>query len=546
MSKKDIIFVSDFFFEDFPFAGAEICNRELVRLLQREYNVIEIQSQKLDKTFIDHYQDSLYILGSFFLVPKESLEVIKTLEYIIYEHDHKYLSNRNPAEFTDFLAPREKIRYQDLYENARLVICQSKFHEDIVKKNLPHLKNIYNAGCSLWGAQLDYFETAYENNRHKQKKNKAAIIKGNNTNKGQDLSEEYCLSNNIDYDIISSQTTLELYDKLCEYESLVFFPRTPETFSRVFLEAKLAGCKVITNRLVGALGEDYNWGSTQDIISQLKRSEKNLFSRIKETILNKSSATDITTSLKDTPNLTPKVSLITSMYKGEDHIDLFLEEITKQKNFDECEIIFVDCNGAPGYEKLAIQKYQKEFNNLHYHFLKTDPGVYGAWNYGILKSRGKYITNANLDDFRSYEQISTLSQVLDTHDHIDLVYHPFIETHNEGETFYSTLQRKVYESYDFSPQNMIKCLPGCMPLWRRDLHYKNGMFNEDYLYAGDWEFWLRCVQSGSSFKRVDKVLGCYYFNPDGLSTSVSNSARKHQEEQTVFNNYRKIFNGKNN
>jgi len=546
VSKKDIIFVSDIFIEDAPFGGAEICNRELVKLLQREYNVIEIQSQKIDKTFIDHYHNSLYILGSFFLVPKESLEAIKTLEYIIYEHDHKYLSNRNPAEFTDFLAPREKIRYQDLYENARLVICQSKFHENIVKKNLPHLKNIYNAGCSLWGDQLDYFETAYENNRHKQKNNKAAIIKGNNTNKGQDLSEEYCLSNNIDYEIISSQNPLELYEKLCEYESLVFFPRTPETFSRVFLEAKLAGCKVITNRLVGALGEDYNWDSRQDIVSQLKRSEKNLFSRIKETILNKSSATDTTTVLKDTSTLTPKVSLITSMYKGEDHIDLFLEEITKQKNFDECEIIFVDCNDTPGYEKLAIQKYQKEFNNLHYHFLKPDPGVYGAWNYGILKSRGKYITNANLDDFRSYEQISTLSQVLDTDDHIDLVYHPFIETHNEGETFYSTLQRRVYESYEFSPQNMIKCLPGCMPLWRRNLHYKNGMFNEDYLYAGDWEFWLRCVQSGSAFKRVDKVLGCYYFNPDGLSTSVSNSARKHQEEQTVFNNYRKIFDGKNN
>ena len=139
-----------------------------------------------------------------------------------------------------------------------------------------------------------------------------------------------------------------------------------------------------------------------------------------------------------------------------------------------------------------------------------------------------------------------MSQVLDTHDHIDLVYHPFIETHNEGETFYSTLQRRIYESYDFSPQNMMKCLPGCMPLWRRDLHDKNGMFNQNYLYAGDWEFWLRCVQSGSLFKRIDKVLGCYYFNPDGLSTSASNNTKKYQEEQTVFNNYRAIFDGKNN
>jgi len=544
--KEDIIFVSDFFMEDIPQGGAETCNRELVKNLQQKYKVLELQSQKLDETFIDHHRDCLYILGSFYLIPKKSLELLKTLNYIIYEHDHKYLANRNPAAFVDFLAPQEDIKFQDLYEEANLVICQSKFHENIIKKNLSNLENVYNAGCSLWGKQLDEFEAIYEKNKNNPRKGKTAIIKGNNPNKGQDLSEEYCISKNIDYEIIASNSPVELYEKLCEYESLIFFPRTPETFSRVFLEAKLAGCKVITNRLVGALGEDYNWDSREEIISQLKKAEKNLVICIENVILNKKQIAEKNISVKICLKSDPKVSLITSMYNGEEHIDLFLQEIVRQKNFDECEVIFVDCNNTPGYEKTAIQKYQQEFQNLHYHFLSPDPGVYGAWNYGILKSRGKYITNANLDDFRSYEQISILSQVLDTHDHIDLVYHPFIETHNEGETFYSTLQRRIYESYDFSPQNMMKCLPGCMPLWRRDLHDKNGMFNQNYLYAGDWEFWLRCVQSGSLFKRIDKVLGCYYFNPDGLSTSASNNTKKYQEEQTVFNNYRAIFDGKNN
>ena len=546
MYKEDIIFVSDFFMEDIPQGGAETCNRELVKNLQQKYKVLELQSQKLDETFIDHHRDCLYILGSFYLIPKKSLELLKTLNYIIYEHDHKYLANRNPAAFVDFLAPQEDIKFQDLYEEANLVICQSKFHENIIKKNLSNLENVYNAGCSLWGKQLDEFEAIYEKNKNNPRKGKTAIIKGNNPNKGQDLSEEYCISKNIDYEIIASNSPVELYEKLCEYESLIFFPRTPETFSRVFLEAKLAGCKVITNRLVGALGEDYNWDSREEIISQLKKAEKNLVICIENVILNKKQIAEKNISVKICLKSDPKVSLITSMYNGEEHIDLFLQEIVRQKNFDECEVVFVDCNNTPGYEKTAIQKYQQEFQNLHYHFLSPDPGVYGAWNYGILKSRGKYITNANLDDFRSYEQISILSQVLDTHDHIDLVYHPFIETHNEGETFYSTLQRRIYESYDFSPQNMMKCLPGCMPLWRRDLHDKNGMFNQNYLYAGDWEFWLRCVQSGSLFKRIDKVLGCYYFNPDGLSTSASNNTKKYQEEQTVFNNYRAIFDGKNN
>ena len=30
-------------------------------------------------------------------------------EYLIYEHDHKYLSSRNPADFDNFQAPKEEI-----------------------------------------------------------------------------------------------------------------------------------------------------------------------------------------------------------------------------------------------------------------------------------------------------------------------------------------------------------------------------------------------------------------------------------------------------
>ena len=541
MSERGIIFISDLFINDIPFGGGEICNRELVKILKTKYKVLEVQSQKIDQTFLNHHKDYFYILGSFYEIPEESLKRIKDLNYIIYEHDHKYLINRNPAAFIDFVSPPENIKYQDLYINAQLVICQSKLHQDIMKKNLPNLNNIYNAGCSLWGSQLSDFEVVYKKSKQNLKQKKAAIIRAAHPNKGQDISEGYCLSNNMDYDIISAQNPLDLYAKLCTYESLVFFPRTPETFSRIFLEAKLAGCKVITNNLIGALGENYNWSSRGDILSQLQISVKNLLSNLEQVINIPIPGAKLLSKAKDNNFLPPKVSLITSMYKGEKHIDLFLQEITRQKNFNECEVILVDCNDKPGYEKEAIQKYQQEFKNLHYHFINPDPGLYGAWNYGITKSKGKYITNANLDDFRSYEQISILSQMLDTHKHIDLVYHPFIETHNENETFYNTLQRKIYESYDFSPPNMIKCLPGCMPMWRRDMHDKNGMFDESYRYAGDWEFWLRCVRSGSSFMRNQEILGCYYFNPSGLTTSAANNAKKHQEEQKVFDIYKDIM-----
>jgi len=541
-TQYDIIFVADFFTNEVPNGGGEVCNEELINLLRKDNSVLKLHSYKLSDSFLKAHPDSLYILSGFLLAPKESLSSLENMKYVIYEHDHKYLLNRNPAAFKEYVSPKENIVFESLYQNANLVVCQSKLHQEIISKNLPNLSNLYNAGCSLWGEQIEKFNQASKDNQ--QRKSRTAILRSNQTNKGQDLAQEYCHNSGIQYDLVSARNSVELYKVLSGYETLVFLPRTPETFSRVFLEAKLAGCKVITNNLIGALSEKYDWSSRESILDKLKQKEAELVEAISSLF---TSSKDTQPRKKEvTTKKQPKISIITSVFKGEDYIEKFLAEMTKQQNFSECEMILVDCNKQPGFEKEVIERYQKHFSNLRYHHLEKDPGVYGAWNYGIKNSKGKYITNANLDDFRSYEQLKVLSEMLDKNKDIDLVYHPFIQTDKQEDTFYTTLYRKTYESYDFSPKMMIKCLPGCMPLWRRSLHDKNGYFEEKYKHAGDWEFWLRCVQSGSKFMRNKKVMGCYYFNPEGLSTAVSNNQTKHAEEIEVFNKYREVINGKSN
>jgi hypothetical protein len=88
---------------------------------------------------------------------------------------------------------------------------------------------------------------------------------------------------------------------------------------------------------------------------------------------------------------------------------------------------------------------------------------------------------------------------------------------------------------------MVKCLPGCQPLWRRTIHSKAGYFDSDYKFAGDWEMWLRAVRFGSRFAMLDGVYGLYYHNPDGLSTNVSSQKERFDEEKQVFWEYTDIF-----
>ena len=66
------------------------------------------------------------------------------------------------------------------------------------------------------------------------------------------------------------------------------------------------------------------------------------------------------------------------------------------------------------------------------------------------------------------------------------------------------------------------------PMWRADLHGRHGYFDETYLSAGDWEFWLRISERGERFLKIDDVMGLYYSNPNGIEHS--NPAGRYEAE----------------
>ena len=91
----------------------------------------------------------------------------------------------------------------------------------------------------------------------------------------------------------------------------------------------------------------------------------------------------------------------------------------------------------------------------------------------------------------------------------------------------------------FSFENLkIVNMPHNNPMWKKSLHKKYGKFDEKYKSAGDWEFWIRCVSSGSRYlKYTAETLGLYYFNSKGMSTNPQNNKWKREEEKEVFRKY---------
>lgn len=241
----------------------------------------------------------------------------------------------------------------------------------------------------------------------------------------------------------------------------------------------------------------------------------------------------------------PRVSIITSMYKGDFFIKEFLEDITQQTIFDQCELILINAY-SPGKEDKIIREYVKKYSNIVYIKLAEDPGLYAVWNLGIKCAQAPYITNANIDDRLRHDCYELYANYLDTHPDIDLVYSGCYVTRRPNEIFEknSSGGEVVPASVvDFSTFGMWVdhlSFPNNHPMWRKSMHVKYGLFDETYASVGDFEMWLRAAFVGKAkFARLPEILGLYYLNPEGISTKTI-SLERDQDCSRLDETYRDV------
>ena len=240
------------------------------------------------------------------------------------------------------------------------------------------------------------------------------------------------------------------------------------------------------------------------------------------------------------------VSIITSIWNGDEFIEGFLADITRQTFFKNCELILINAN-SPGNEERVIEKYVSQHPNIRYVKLNQDPGLYGVWNMGIKMAKGEFITNANLDDRCHPDLIAINASALKAMPDIDLVYTGYYLTSYPNETFENNRHEWEVNTLleEFSPKRMSKCLPGPQPLWRKSIHERYGYFDESFLASGDWEMWNRAVSQGAKFKKIPGIYGLIYQNPKGLSTDQDHEKilQRGEEANRIISKYTPMWNG---
>jgi hypothetical protein len=263
-----IAFLQDFF-EDELVGGAEQNDSVLIDYLSDlGHHVVQVHTY-MAHSVIECFD--YFVVSNFVRMPQQTKQILtEQKKYIIYEHDHKYVANRNPAAYKDFMIPENHVINRDFYFNAQKVFVLSEVCKQVIEKNL-NLDNVINIGCSLWSSSKIELIRA---NISTEKKWKFGLLNSNNEVKGTKQALEFCKQNNISLDsvaAISSPKYKNFIEQLSECETFIFFPQVLETYSRVCAEAKMLNCKLITTpKMLGFFSEDYSNLSGVDLADKIE------------------------------------------------------------------------------------------------------------------------------------------------------------------------------------------------------------------------------------------------------------------------------------
>ena len=274
----DILFIADFFADQVP-GGGELNNDVLMdSLYKRGHSIRKINSHQVKH--LDLLYNKGIIVSNFINLSEENKKSLESRDYIIYEHDHKYLPNRNPNVYPNYQAPKEHIINREFYANAKAVLCQSNFHAEIVRKNL-ELDNIVSLGGNLWSEE--HFSLLEELSKQ-PKTNTYAIMNSPVPHKNTQEAAQYCSALGLDYVLIPPSDAPTFLRDLGSHSTLVFFPKTPETLSRIVVEARMMGMKTKTTNNIGAIHEEWFSKKGLDLINYMRYKQEEIVNIVLESL----------------------------------------------------------------------------------------------------------------------------------------------------------------------------------------------------------------------------------------------------------------------
>ncbi len=212
----------------------------------------------------------------------------------------------------------------------------------------------------------------------------------------------------------------------------------------------------------------------------------------------------------------PLISVIVTSYNYAQYIGQTINSILSQ-TYDNLELIIADDHSTDN--SLQVIKSFKD-RRITLVSSEKNEGASRAYNKAYSLCRGKYMTSVDSDDYIAPSKFERQVRFLEDNPDIDIcsTYMEFIRA--DGSPFggpepWVNVQKNLNDPASWVWGNEICHSTVVM---RKTMHDLAGQFNNDLIYAPDYDFWLRCMAKGARFHVLPEKL--LYYRRHGENISI--------------------------
>lgn len=206
----------------------------------------------------------------------------------------------------------------------------------------------------------------------------------------------------------------------------------------------------------------------------------------------------------------PRVSIIMPTHNRAKMLKKAIKSVLAQR-FKNFELIIIN-DGSTDSTKEVV----KSFKDPRIVYLeKKNKGPASARNFGLLKTKGRYISYLDDDDIYYPQHLRVLSKYLDKHPRVGLVYGNAL-VKKRGK-FY------IYYPYDYSKASLEidNIISYNSLMHRRSCLDKIGFIDKSLAVGSDWDLWLR-ISDSYKISHINKTLAQVMFHGLNLTTTTKN------------------------
>jgi radical SAM superfamily enzyme YgiQ (UPF0313 family)/glycosyltransferase involved in cell wall biosynthesis/2-polyprenyl-3-methyl-5-hydroxy-6-metoxy-1,4-benzoquinol methylase len=216
----------------------------------------------------------------------------------------------------------------------------------------------------------------------------------------------------------------------------------------------------------------------------------------------------------------PKISVLMSVYNGENFIEQALKSIYNQ-TYQDFEVIIVDDASTDKTPEILVNR--KDSRTFIYRN-SQNIGLTKSLNIGLKLCRGTYIARIDADDISHLQRFEKQVRYLDDNPKCLALGSWYKRIDSTGQIWSAKQTPTTYENIK---KNLLirNCVGHGTAMLRRSSLIEIGGYNEKYICAQDYDLWLRLSQVGEI-----RSLGEYLYYLRSWPGTISATREKQQNE----------------